>query len=208
MPCGLTSLRFCCAANVVTGSEAREPDALLSGCYISLRCGMRVGNEGGRVCVVIGHSPALSRPDRGPPLHQEPYHRSGSRSGAGSKRTASQPNPERVGPTAPTIRVIENVFIEVDAGPYSENSARNRSDLGTPPGCSLLYPQGLQPIYGNPPGLPDLGRAQEHILPLETYEHTLHTQCIRSPDSDTLSSREPYLTAYHRTDRWSRLSGA
>ncbi len=24
--CGLTSLRFCCAANVVTASEAREPD--------------------------------------------------------------------------------------------------------------------------------------------------------------------------------------
>ncbi len=27
LQCGLTSLRFCCAANVVTASEAREPDA-------------------------------------------------------------------------------------------------------------------------------------------------------------------------------------
>jgi hypothetical protein len=33
-------------ANVGTTSVARDPDAFLSGCYTSLRCGMRVGNEG------------------------------------------------------------------------------------------------------------------------------------------------------------------
>ena len=41
MRCGLTSLRFCCVANVVTASEAREPDVyrdssnrLLGGCRV------------------------------------------------------------------------------------------------------------------------------------------------------------------------------